>query len=72
MRYRLGMRDDGWLVADTAHRRVAEFGGVRLDGLSADEAHVLLGLVEAAERGAAAGPETREPPPPPARRDLRL
>ena len=51
MRYRLGMKDDGWLVVDTERRRVAHYGGLKLDGLSAEEAHVMLGLAEAVERG---------------------
>ena len=54
MRYRLGMKDDGWLVVDTERRRVAHFGGLKLDGLSAEEAHVMLGLLEAYDRGVAA------------------
>ena len=54
MRYRLGMKDDGWLVVDTERRRVALFGGLRLDSLSAEEAHVMLGLAEAYDRGFAA------------------
>ena len=54
MRYRLGMKDDGWLVVDTERRRVAAFGGLKLEGLSAEEAHVMLGLVEAFDRGIAA------------------
>ena len=53
MRYRLGMKDDGWLVVDTERRRVAHFGGLKLDGLTPEEAHVMLGLVEAYDRGAA-------------------
>jgi hypothetical protein len=53
MRYRLGMKDDGWLVVDTERRRVAHFGGLKLDGLTPEEAHVMLGLVEACDRGAA-------------------
>jgi hypothetical protein len=51
MRYRLGMKDDGWLVVDTEHRRVARYGGLKLEGLSAEEAHVMVGLVEAYDRG---------------------
>ena len=54
MRYRLGMKDDGWLVVDTERRRVASFGGLKLEALSAEEAHVMLGLVEAYDRGIAA------------------
>jgi hypothetical protein len=53
MRYRLGMKDDGWLVVDTERRRVAHFGGLKLYGLTPEEAHVMLGLVEAYDRGAA-------------------
>ena len=62
MRYRLGMKDDGWLVVDTERRRVAHFGGLKLDGLSAEEAHVMLGLIEAYDRGIAA--EAGPPAPP--------
>ena len=51
MRYRLGMKDDGWLVVDAQRRRVAFFGGCKLEGLSADEAHVMVGMLEAYERG---------------------
>jgi hypothetical protein len=54
MRYRLGMKDDGWLVVDTERRRVAHFGGLRLESLSPEEAHVMLGLIEAYDRGVAA------------------
>lgn len=56
MRYRLGMRDDGWLVVDTDGMCVAEYGGMKLDGLSAEEAHVMLGFAEAVERGTGAEP----------------
>ena len=52
MRYRLGIKDDGWLVVDTERRRVAQYGGLKLDGLTAEEAHVMLGIVEAHDRGA--------------------
>ena len=62
MRYRLGMKDDGWLVVDTERRRVAQFGGLKLEGLSAEEAHIGLGLMEAFDRGVATGAE-REPLP---------
>jgi hypothetical protein len=68
MRYRLGMKDDGWLVVDTDNRRVAHFGGLRLDRLSAEEAHVMLGLMEALDRAAEAEHDAPMPPPARARR----
>ncbi|NNM72762.1 hypothetical protein [Enterovirga aerilata] len=58
MRYRLGMKDDGWLVVDTERRRVAHFGGLKLEGLSPEEAHVMLGLAEAYDRGLASEDDT--------------
>ena len=61
MRYRLGMKDDGWLVVDAEHRQIAEFGGIKLDGLSAEEAHVMLGLVEAVDRGFGTDPSAASP-----------
>ena len=68
MRYRLGMKDDGWLVVDTERRRVAHFGGLRLESLSAEEAHVMLGLIEAYDRAAEAEESSRPQPPAPAER----
>ena len=68
MRYRLGMKDDGWLVVDTDNRRVAHFGGLRLDRLSAEEAHVMLGLMEALDRAAEAEHDTPVLPAPSVRR----
>ena len=67
MRYRLGMKDDGWLVVDTERRRVAHFGGLRLDGLTPEEAHVMLGLIEAYDRGAAGEADSPGAPLIPAR-----
>jgi hypothetical protein len=61
MRYKLGMKDDGWLVVDTERRRVARFGDLKLERLTAEEAHVMLGLVEAYDRGVAAEAGFRPP-----------
>jgi hypothetical protein len=62
MRYRLGMKDDGWLVVDTERRRVARYGGLKLEGLTPEEAHVMLGLVEAFDRGAELDADDAFPP----------
>jgi hypothetical protein len=49
--YKLGKKDDGWLVVDTHARRVAAFGGLKLEGLDAEEAEIMLGLMEDYSRG---------------------
>jgi hypothetical protein len=54
MRYKLGMRDDGWLVIDTASQRVASFGGCILQALSVEEAHLMLGMLQSQDRALAA------------------
>ena len=52
--YELGLRDDGWLVVDVSARRVAEFGGLSLQGLSNDEAETMRGLLLHHDRACAA------------------
>lgn len=54
MRYKLGMRDDGWLVIDTDSQRVAAFGGCVLQALSVEEAHLMLDMLQSQDRALAA------------------
>ena len=46
MRYRLEMQHGGWRVLDRFWDVTAEFGGIPLERLTIEEAHVMLGLLE--------------------------
>ena len=51
MRYQLGLRDDGWVVVDPDSRAICAFGGLQLFGLTVEEAHVMMDLLQAYDRG---------------------
>jgi hypothetical protein len=50
MRYQIEMQHEGWRVRDRFWDTTAEFGGIPLEYLTIEEAHVMLGLLEACER----------------------
>lgn len=50
MPYKITMRDDGWAVLDPVSKSVARLGAFALEGLTVEEAHVLLGMLEARDR----------------------
>jgi hypothetical protein len=62
MTYRLGMRDSGWEIVNTISRTLATFGGLPMEGLTIEEAHVMKDLIEAYDRGNQAD-RTRDRPP---------
>ena len=54
MTYRLGMRDSGWEIVNTISHRLALFGGMPMENLTIEEAHIMKDLIEAYDRGASA------------------
>jgi hypothetical protein len=50
MRYQIEIRQHGWRLRDRFWDLTAEFGGIPLEHLTIEEAHVMLGMFEACER----------------------
>ena len=50
MRYQIEMQQHGWRVRDRFWDTTAEFGGIPLEHLTIEEAHVMLDMLEACDR----------------------
>jgi hypothetical protein len=46
MQYPIEMQEDGWRLKDPVRNATAEFGGVPLERLTLEEAHVMLELLQ--------------------------
>ncbi len=53
MRYELSQSDDGWSVLDGWRQQVAEYGGIRFERLTDDEARTMRDLLVDHDRAAA-------------------
>ena len=50
MRYQIEMQQHGWRVRDRFWDTTAEFGGIPLEHLTIEEAHVMLSMLEDRDR----------------------
>jgi hypothetical protein len=50
MRFQIELQQDGWRVRDRFWDTTAEFGGIPLEHLTLEEAHVMLGMLEDVDR----------------------
>ncbi len=66
MRYALGSRDDGWLIADPITLDVVKFAGCELKGLTHEEAEIMaemLADIDASKVAVSLGEAARLPRP---------